>query len=63
MAEELSKPGLVEALGAGSGVLGAYDSAWRATENDKRDEVHPIRWDSVHYQSRSLSFTGGILQQ
>ena len=43
MAEELSKPGLVEALGAGSGVLVAYDGAWRATEEDKRDDVHPIR--------------------
>lgn len=27
----------------GSAVLEAYDGAWRATENDNRDEVHPIR--------------------
>lgn len=47
MAEELSKPGLVEAIGAGGGVLAAYDGAWRATANDKRDDVHPIRCLSV----------------
>lgn len=43
VAEELSKPGLAETLGLDRGVLEAYDAAWRATAEDKRDGVHPIR--------------------
>ncbi|CAM9255383.1 unnamed protein product [Scytosiphon promiscuus] len=46
-AEEISKPGASERLGLDSGVLEAYDAAWRATEEDKRDGVHPIRYASV----------------
>lgn len=42
--EDLSKPGVVEALGLDSAVLAAYDSAWRATAEDDRDGVHPIRY-------------------
>ncbi|CAM9286931.1 unnamed protein product, partial [Hapterophycus canaliculatus] len=46
-AEEISKPGLSEKLGLESGVLEAYDAAWRATAEDDRDGVHPIRYASV----------------
>lgn len=42
-AEEIAKPGLSEKLGLDSGVLEAYDAAWRATAEDDRDGVHPIR--------------------
>lgn len=43
-AEEISKPGVSERLGLDSGVLEAYDAAWRATSEDDRDGVHPIRY-------------------
>lgn len=43
VAQDLSEPGLADALGLDSTVLEAYDSAWKATALDDRDGVHPIR--------------------
>lgn len=46
MCQDLSTPGVADALGLDSAVLEAYDSAWKATALDDRDGVHPIRYSS-----------------
>ncbi|CAN0529265.1 unnamed protein product [Ectocarpus sp. 12 AP-2014] len=46
-AEELSDPNLAERVGLESGVVEAYDAAWRATAGDDKDDVHPIRYAAV----------------
>lgn len=45
-AEELSDPKLADRVGLESGVVEAYDAAWRATAGDDKDDVHPIRYSS-----------------
>lgn len=47
MSEDLSKPGVVEALGLDGGVLNAYDCAWKTTAQDNHDGVHPIRYSDA----------------
>ncbi|CAN0180894.1 unnamed protein product [Ectocarpus sp. 6 AP-2014] len=46
-AEELSDPNLAELVGLESGVVEAYDAAWRATAGDDKDDIHPIRYAAV----------------
>ncbi|CAM9334799.1 unnamed protein product [Ectocarpus fasciculatus] len=46
-AEELSDPSLAERVGLESGVAEAYDAAWRATAEDDKDDIHPIRYAAV----------------